>query len=110
MSTASILPIADTWSMHGDIGTGWWIVMVLGMVAFWGAVIVVGAWLLRSASDRGPARSASPRDILERRFAEGAISADEYRERRGILGGSPTDTANGDGELVAAGTASDDES
>lgn len=108
MSTA-ILPIADTWSMHGDIGTGWWIVMVLGMVVFWGAVIVVGAWLLRGATERGPARGESPRDILERRFAEGAISADEYRERRDILGGSP-DTANSDGVLVAAGTAGKEES
>jgi putative membrane protein len=86
MNIGSIFPLADAWGMHGDIGAGWWIVMVIAMVLFWGVVIVVGARLLRGAFDgwQRP-RSESPRDILDRRFAEGAISVEDYRERREIL-------------------------
>jgi hypothetical protein len=37
----SLLQFADTWGMHdSDIGAGWMIVMMLGMVVFWGLVIV----------------------------------------------------------------------
>ena len=97
MSIGSVVPLADTWGMHGDIGTGWWIVMVVGMVVFWGAVIVGAAWLLRAGSDGGhQQRSESPQDILERRLAEGAISVDEYHERRKLLetGTPPSEAAD----------------
>ena len=86
MYIGSIFPLADAWGMHGDIGAGWWIVMVIAMVLFWGVVILVGARLLRGAYDGWPrARHESPLDILERRFAEGASSVEDYRERRAIL-------------------------
>jgi putative membrane protein len=89
MSGAGTLPIADTWGMHGDVGTGWWIVMVVGMAVFWGAVIVLGAWTVRTALDRGPSRRhESALEVLERRFAEGDISVDDYRQRRKLLAGS----------------------
>ena len=60
--------------------------MIIAMVLFWGLVIVVGARLLRGAFDgwQRP-RNESALDILERRFAEGAISVEDYRERREIL-------------------------
>lgn len=87
MDVVATVPLADTWGMHGDVGSGWWFVMVVAMVVFWGAVIIGGAWLLRGAfeSRQGP-RSESPKDILERRFAEGTISVEDYRERKELLG------------------------
>ena len=85
--------------MHGDVGTGWWIVMVVAMVVFWGAVILSGAWLLRGGFGGWTAhRKEGPSEILERRFAEGAISVEDYRERRQILasGRSSAEGTGGD--------------
>jgi putative membrane protein len=84
------LLIADTWGMHdSDIGTGWWIVMMLGMVLFWGLVILGVIWLVREVG--GPRRhGAAPDDplaILDRRLAEGDITVKEYQQRRKILTG-----------------------
>jgi putative membrane protein len=75
-------PLADTWGMHGDIGAGWMIGMMLVMVLFWGAIILGIVWVARGAFDgwRG-GRRETPTEILERRFAEGAISVEDYHER-----------------------------
>jgi putative membrane protein len=80
--------LADAWDMHNnDIGTGWMIVMMLGMVLFWGLVILGVIWLVREYGH--PSRhSAGPDDpltILDRRFANGEITAKEYEERRRVL-------------------------
>jgi putative membrane protein len=70
--------------MHdGDIGAGWWIVMMLGMVVFWAFVIVGIVWLLREAIGRG---QHDPLAILDQRLAEGQISVKEYEQRRKVLG------------------------
>jgi putative membrane protein len=86
-ASLSLLPFADTWGMHGgDVGTGWMIVMMLGMVVFWGLVIVGIVWLLREAigrSHHGP--GADPLAILDRRLAEGQISVEEYEQRKKTL-------------------------
>ena len=83
MSIASTVILADTWGMHGDIGAGWWIVMMVGMVVFWAAVILGIVWFARGSLDGSrQERRETPMEILERRFAEGGISADEYHERR----------------------------
>jgi putative membrane protein len=83
----SLLLFADTWGMHnGDVGAGWMIVMMLGMVLFWGLVVVGIVWLLREAigrSHHGP--GVDPLAILDRRLAEGQISVEEYEQRRKIL-------------------------
>ncbi len=86
MNIALAVPLADTWDMHGDIGTGGWVVMAVAMVLFWGAIILGIVWLVRGGSDawRGGQRE-KPLDLLERRFAEGAISVEEYHERRDVL-------------------------
>lgn len=87
----ALMPLADAWSMHDDeIGTGWWIVMVIGMVLFWALVILGVVWLVREIST--PHRRADgglddPRAILDRRLAEGDISVKEYEQRRKTLGG-----------------------
>jgi putative membrane protein len=86
MSPAPFL--ADAWDMHnGDIGTGWMIVMMLGMAIFWALVILGVIWLVREYAhpDRRSAGPDDPVTILGRRFANGEITAKEYEERRRML-------------------------
>lgn len=87
--------------MHGDVGTGWWIVMMLGMVVFWGGAIVLIVWLVRGGLDRPRTPVVSATEILERRFAEGAITVDDYRARREVLENGAT---SGGEPKVPAGT------
>ena len=95
MNIAQAIPLADTWGMHGDVGAGWMILMMSLMVLFWGAVIFGIVWLIRGAtrgdSPREPvvASKESPLEILQRRFAEGAISPGDYRARRDVLVDGP---------------------
>ena len=88
MTTA--IPLADTWGMHGDdVGVGW---MMLGMVLFWGAIIFLIVWLVRGGFEgRRERRNVTPIEVLERRFAEGAISVEDYRARREVLVNGPSD-------------------
>ncbi len=79
------IPLADAWGMHGDVGWGWMILMMVLMVLFWGAVICGIVWLIRGSFGRPARRSESPTEILERRFAEGAMSDEDYRARREVL-------------------------
>ena len=82
MTAALLLPTADTWGMHGNVGAGWWIVMVVGM----GVVIFVAFWLVRGASQGGSDRTTDTAlDVLQRRFAEGTISVEDYEQRRQLL-------------------------
>ena len=95
MNIAQTIPLADTWGMHGDVGAGWMILMMSLMVLFWGAVVFAIVWLIRGAtrgdSTPGPtvASKESPVEILERRFAEGAITPEDYRTRRDVLVDGP---------------------
>jgi putative membrane protein len=88
LANLSLLPLADTWGMHdGDIGTGWMIVMMLGMALFWGLVVVGVVWLLREAIGRGHhGPGDDPLAILDRRLAEGQLSVEEYEQRKKTLG------------------------
>ena|SRR5829696_8036873 len=98
MNFLAIIPLADTWGMHnGDVGWGWMMVL---MVLFWAAVIFGIVWLVRGGATGNWSLSTRQRretaaEILERRFAEGAISVDEYRERREVIGNG-TAKRNGD--------------
>lgn len=71
---------------HHD-GPGWWIVFV---PLFW--ILVIGSivYLLRSRGGWGPPRAYAHRetalDVLDRRYAQGEIDENEYRERRAVLG------------------------
>lgn len=104
MEIAQIIPVADTWGMHGDVGWGWMVGMMLMMVLFWGAIIFGAIWLIRGAIGRRPEeRRESPTDLLERRFAEGAISVEDYRTRRKVLlNGSAEATTAQDEEALTA--------
>lgn len=96
MNFASTVLLADMWDTNGHMGGGWWIVMMLWMVFFWGAVIFGVFWLARGGASqpwRTP-REPTPLETLDRRFAEGAISVDEYHERRETLMGRPNGQHN----------------
>jgi putative membrane protein len=81
-----VLPLADSWDMHGDFDSGWWIVMMVAMVLFWGAIILGIVWLIRGGFERSQGeRRETPIEILERRFAEGAISVEDYHHRREVI-------------------------
>jgi putative membrane protein len=84
--------IAD-YDGHMDWDGGWWIVMAIGMVLFWGLVILGIVWLVRELSGTRARSETDAVAILERRLAEGTISPEEYRERRAILTGSPPDSS-----------------
>lgn len=88
---AQTAPIADVWGMHdGDVGFGWGLVMMLGMLVFWGAVIALVVWVLRGGATPSREASTSPaepsaREILDRRLADGSIDVEEYERRRRLL-------------------------
>ena len=64
--------------------SGWWIVMVVMMVLFWGAVIAVVVWGIRQfTGDRRRDRSAL--DIAKERLARGEITKEEFDRIRGDL-------------------------
>ena len=87
MDLASTALLADMWDTNGHMGGGWWIVMMIWMVFFWGAVIYGVFWLARGGTSgwSHTDHRESPLEVLERRFAQGDISADEYHERRDVL-------------------------
>jgi uncharacterized membrane protein len=61
--------------------------MMIGMGLFWLAIILGFVWLVRDGAGRR--QQDPPADnvltILDRRFAEGAISPDDYKRRRDVL-------------------------
>jgi putative membrane protein len=81
------------WYMH-DVGWGWWVLMSLGMVAFWSLVVYGVIWLARSTPGvpvPPPERRESPQAILERRLAAGEISLEQYERLRDALVEQPAD-------------------
>jgi len=65
------------WCDGATVGLFGWTMMV----AFWGAIVALVAWVVRSAN---PPRSGVLA-LLERRFAAGEIDRDEFEERRSLL-------------------------
>ena len=82
------LLLADYGGMHDGDVSGWMFVMMPLMLIFWGAVIFGIVWLVRGGlgGQREPGRE-TPTEILDRRFAEGAISVEDYQERLKALKG-----------------------
>jgi len=72
-----------------DLDGGWWVLMAVGMVLFWGLIVAGIVWIVReiSSSRQGDQAPADPLSVLDLRLAKGEISPEEYRERRAILGG-----------------------
>ena len=80
------------WWSHGDWGWGAWLVMALGMVAFWALVIWLFVNIIRTSQTVTPS-ARTPEEILAERLARGAIDDDEYRGRLHTLHASEGDAA-----------------
>ena len=63
----------------GDFWNGWWIIMPIMMVLFWGGVLWFAVWGIRQFTG-GRAGGPSPLDIAKERRAKGEISQDEFEE------------------------------
>lgn len=107
MDITAIIPLADSWGMHdGDIGVGWLIVMVPMMLLMMGGMM----WMMMrgmgggsSPPSESSATTESPADIIERRFAEGEISIEEYHARRAaLLDATPEPSADDDEQPLRA--------
>ena len=71
-------------------GSGWWILMTIMMIVFWGGIIWFAVTLIRrpnhtshGVSPVAPKNVArkSAKEILDKRFARGEIELDDYRQR-----------------------------
>ncbi len=68
----------------GDFWNGWWVIMPIMMVLFWGGVIALVVWVVRQfRGDRE--RGRSPLDIAKERLAKGEISKDQFEALKGDL-------------------------
>ncbi len=108
MNIAQTIPDAY-WGMHGG---GWWILGAAVMMGCMGAMMWMmmrgmggGSSQRSSAPSEPPDTTQSALEILERRFAQGEISVEEYRERREILAGADAESngAETDEPLPAPG-------
>ena len=100
MNLAVTLPLADNWGMHDGWGAGWMLVMMPMILLFWGAIIFGVVWFIRAGGQGGSTHaethtgSASPLEILDRRFAEGSLTVEDYRARREVLISGPAERGN----------------
>ncbi len=72
---------------HTGAGWGWWMLFGwLWMVVFWGlivwAVYAVITRFERRPADRPPRDEETALDILERRYARGELTSDQFEEMR----------------------------
>jgi putative membrane protein len=93
IATVQVLLADADWN---HMGGGSWVFMGLGMIIFWGLVIFGVVWLVRTLTDHRAAGvnhggQPSPLEVLDHKLAEGAISVEEYHERRRILSGEAKD-------------------
>ena len=73
------------WS-HGSIGWTGWIVMTVGMLAFWYLVIWVVLAMFRGGTPNPPEQpQPDPLRLLDERFARGEIDTDDYHARKQAL-------------------------
>ena len=81
-----------------ELWSGWWMpLMGLGMLLFWGAVIGLVVWGIRSISGpKGrPSESGRPLEIAERRYAQGEITLQEFEDIKTGLGlGNPREVGD----------------
>ncbi len=74
---------------NNAMGSGWWVLMAVGMLVFL-ALFVIGAVLLirhYSQPAGNPGASNPAFDILKLRFARGEISEEEYTRTLELLKG-----------------------
>ena len=87
---------ARPWAREADtmmgLGMGTGLFGLVLMLLFWGGLIALALWLVRSlfpqalrSPERAAYREANAREILDRRFARGEIDRDEYNRMRETL-------------------------
>lgn len=86
---------------YGGSQWGLWILMMVAMVVFWGALAWIIVTLLRHrempagtltiapGAETGPPIAADGVRILNERLARGEIDEDEYKRRRVLIKGTP---------------------
>jgi putative membrane protein len=75
---------------HNDtMGSGWWVLMVVGMLVFLAVFVIGGVLLTRHYSQLPgkPGASNPAVEILQQRFARGEISEEEYTRNLALLKG-----------------------
>jgi putative membrane protein len=78
------MPLTEPSTLLAFVG-GWWI---LPGPLLWLLLIVGIVLLVRSRSGQAPLTGGGPEtgiEVLERRFAEGELTPEQYRERRSVL-------------------------
>ena len=73
------------------MGSGWWVLMAIGMFVFLAAFVIGGVLLVRRTERPPVAASAtapSAIDILQQRFARGEMSEEEYTRAMTLLKGT----------------------
>ena len=79
------------WWHHGAWGAGDWLAMSLLMFVFWGGLVALAVWLVRTLAkdsdhtSRSALRKQRADDVLAERFARGEIDEDEFTRRRELL-------------------------
>ncbi len=71
------------WPYYGDPAAGLW--MVAMMLLFWGGLVALAVWLVRSFVR--PRRDDDAMSTLRRRLAAGEITQDEFEKTKHILQG-----------------------
>jgi putative membrane protein len=66
---------------------GMWILGSLVMVLFWGGLILLVVWAIRTSAAKREVSSDSGLEVLRRRFAAGEITQDEFDKMRRVLQG-----------------------
>jgi putative membrane protein len=63
-------------------GSGWWILMAITMVVFWGGIIWFAVTLIRRPNHTSNnVTRKTAQEILDKRLARGEIELDDYRQR-----------------------------
>ncbi len=82
------------WWSHGDWGWGGWLLMTLGMIGVWAALIWAVVVMVRAGSGAASPPEPTAEEIVARRLARGEIDEAEYRRLLHTLHGQPATSAN----------------
>ncbi|MEE4174459.1 MAG: SHOCT domain-containing protein [Xanthomonadales bacterium] len=58
----------------------------LGMILFWGLIVLIAVGLVRLVARDRPDAGKGPREILDERLARGEIDEAEHERKRHLLG------------------------
>lgn len=84
------------WWDHGNWDAIDWLAMSLMMVVFWGGVVALVVWIVRSLSARADERGEATNEVsradqvLAERFARGEIDDEEFTRRKELLHSGPS--------------------